>query len=430
MNFSKGNESFLKAALGAFFVRGFGALMVVFFNFLIARVLPISEAGSFFFSYALVVILWNIGSMGMPIALIRFVSGFHFKKKWSEINMVMNISINRVSLGAFFLTGIGFFLLIYAPSFLPISKEVIDIMKIIIWAVPLISLFNLIAFLHQGLHKPLMSILLQNILMPLLTILMLGIMLLMAFRVDVIVVAYVYLISGSVTLVIAFFLWKRQNWVNFSFILNGNKGFLESANPLFVSSFMGLLVQWSGVLFLGVSVSDEGVALFAVAQRIAMLTSFILIAINLVAAPRFAAISVDGDVNRLKEVVIFCNRIMVVLAVPILGLLLFFPHVFLGIFGDEYIQAVPLLRVLVIGQFINVVTGSVGYLLNMTGHEKHMRNLVLLSGTLAISLSYLLVPIYGAMGAAIATAVSVASQNLLAVAVVRKKLGFNALKII
>lgn len=61
---------------------------------------------------------------------------------------------------------------------------------------------------------------------------------------------------------------------------------------------------------------------------------------------------------------------MIALAVPVLAFMVFFPEFLMGLFGEEYKVAAPLLQILAIGQFINVITGSVGYLLNMTGHEK------------------------------------------------------------
>ena len=102
----------------------------------------------------------------------------------------------------------------------------------------------------------------------------------------------------------------------------------------------------------------------------------------------------------------------------------------MGLFGQEYTQAAHLLQLLIIGQFVNVITGSVGFLLNMTGHEKDMRNVVFFSGPLALGLGLFLTPIYGTTGAAVATAFALASQNLLAVFMVKKRLGFNTLNLI
>jgi len=47
-----------------------------------------------------------------------------------------------------------------------------------------------------------------------------------------------------------------------------------------------------------------------------------------------------------------------------------FPVFVLNFFGEEFVAAAPLLVVLSLGQLINVATGSVGFLLLMSGHEK------------------------------------------------------------
>jgi O-antigen/teichoic acid export membrane protein len=82
-----------------------------------------------------------------------------------------------------------------------------------------------------------------------------------------------------------------------------------------------------------------------------------------------------------------------------------------------------------LGQFINVITGSTGYLLTMSGHEKDMRNITIINGIMAIVLALILNPIFGAMGSAVSTAIAVASTNLMAVGMVKKRLGFNTLNI-
>ena len=91
--------------------------------------------------------------------------------------------------------------------------------------------------------------------------------------------------------------------------------------------------------------------------------------------------------------------------------------------GPEFLAGSALLVVLALGQFVNVATGSVGYLLMMTGHEKLMRNSVAIAAALNLALNLTLVPVAGAMGAAIATAISLATLNLVATYYVWSHLG-------
>jgi O-antigen/teichoic acid export membrane protein len=63
----------------------------------------------------------------------------------------------------------------------------------------------------------------------------------------------------------------------------------------------------------------------------------------------------------------------------------------------------------------------------MTGLEKKVRDNVLISGAVSVLLGLILIPVYGVIGAAVAYACGVASQNLLGVYQVKKHLGFNTL---
>ena len=99
----------------------------------------------------------------------------------------------------------------------------------------------------------------------------------------------------------------------------------------------------------------------------------------------------------------------------------------MGLFGAEFAAGGYLLRILAIGQFINVLSGSVGYLLMMSGHERDLRNITLVVGPLSLLLAIVLTNYFGVVGAALATAIGIGSQNLAAVWMVNRRLGFNTL---
>jgi O-antigen/teichoic acid export membrane protein len=58
-----------------------------------------------------------------------------------------------------------------------------------------------------------------------------------------------------------------------------------------------------------------------------------------------------------------------------------------------------------------------------------MRNIIFISAILLISLSFILIPIYGILGAAIAISATAIIQNIAAYVAVRKTLGINTLNI-
>ncbi|WP_462323225.1 hypothetical protein [Halochromatium sp.] len=65
----------------------------------------------------------------------------------------------------------------------------------------------------------------------------------------------------------------------------------------------------------------------------------------------------------------------------------------------------------------------------MTGHERLLRNNVLVAAVVALGMALVLIPAFGLLGAAVATATGMAIQNLLCVWQVRRVLGFNTLAI-
>lgn len=95
---------------------------------------------------------------------------------------------------------------------------------------------------------------------------------------------------------------------------------------------------------------------------------------------------------------------MVLFALPIVGFMLIFPERLMWLFGEQFKSGANLLRIFALGQFVNVMTGCVGYLLSMSGHERVLRNVFFISGPMA-------------------------SQNLLAVGMVERRLGGSLLDV-
>jgi O-antigen/teichoic acid export membrane protein len=190
-----------------------------------------------------------------------------------------------------------------------------------------------------------------------------------------------------------------------------------------------MALQWGGQFIAGSYCSHDKLAQLAVAQRTSMLISFILIAINLISAPKFASLYKQGKKENLKRYAINSTRVMVLFSSPMVLVMIIFPKFIMSFFGPEFIAGAPMLVFLCLGQYVNVLTGSVSQLLMMSGHEKDMRNIQIFVGIFCTILNFVLIKNYGATGAAIATALSVAIQNLIFVGMVQKRLGFNTLAI-
>jgi len=97
------------------------------------------------------------------------------------------------------------------------------------------------------------------------------------------------------------------------------------------------------------------------------------------------------------------------------------------VFGKDFVFSYFPLLILLIGQLVNSTVGTVGALLNMTGHEKDTAIGMTLSAVINIVLNLTLIPHYGTKGAATATTISMITWSILLWYLVRKRLGINSM---
>jgi O-antigen/teichoic acid export membrane protein len=170
-------------------------------------------------------------------------------------------------------------------------------------------------------------------------------------------------------------------------------------------------------------VSATEVGIFGAATRLALLVSFLLITLNNVIAPKFAELHAKDDLQALAQLARRSAAMLTLLVSPLFLLLFIYSEETMALFGSEFSAGDTILAILLGGQLINVVTGSVNFLLMMSGNEKTMRNIIIASAILQLVLVFTLVPLIGGVGAAIASATAVAAKNLVTVYAVYRKLG-------
>jgi O-antigen/teichoic acid export membrane protein len=103
---------------------------------------------------------------------------------------------------------------------------------------------------------------------------------------------------------------------------------------------------------------------------------------------------------------------MLAVTLPFTMIFLFFATPILALFGGEFTQFSETFFVLVLLQSLNVLTGPAGNLLMMADQQKMFRNLVIVGLVLVLALSWVLIPKYNALGAALAVFLGYGFVNL------------------
>ena len=202
--------------------------------------------------------------------------------------------------------------------------------------------------------------------------------------------------------------------------------FLLDSRPMLVSSLTFILLSWVDRIFIGIYLTEEDVAIYDIAAKLALLISFNLDAVNSILAPKVVEHFSKKDKESLRNTVRFTVGISTIISFLIFALLIVFQDFLLGLFGEEFKAGSWILIILGSGQLLNCLCGSVGIILQMTGHQRVYQKILLIGLSVNLILNFALVTTFGIKGVAFATFGSLIFWNILGVFYVKKFVGINS----
>ena len=178
-------------------------------------------------------------------------------------------------------------------------------------------------------------------------------------------------------------------------------------------------------LMLGFFEQMSDVGIYSVANRLASFISFLLIAYNIAASPIISKLYSEGNTSLIQKMLTQSNGILSLIALPLFLGYLVFGKELLALFGPEYGEGYTALCILATGHYLNVLTGSVGSMLIMTGHERFAFYSLLSGAVFSVILNSVLVPWIGMEGSAVASVVSMVTWNMVMLYFVIRHIGLK-----
>ena len=202
------------------------------------------------------------------------------------------------------------------------------------------------------------------------------------------------------------------------------KEIISLSLPMVMTSAMTVIIGQTGIIMLGVFRPEHEAGYYSVAVNLATLTTFVLTAINSMSAPKFSELFHSGRLDELFQVARKATRLIFWTTCPILLFLAAFGNPLLSLlFGHDYTIVYGAMLLLVIGQFVNSISGSTGIFMNMTGNQKAFRNIIASAAGINILLNLLLTPSIGFTGAALSGMISLIFWNFGALLFMKLKYG-------
>lgn len=421
----------LRGGAGSVFVKLSFIGLGLAHSIVLARVLGPSDYGVFAYVYSIIIMLAIPAMFGLPQLVIRETANGHADGTWREVHGLWRWTTMVacvLSVGFIGLSIIGLWL--WPDTFSNMQVQTF------LWGLallPLLALTRLTGSVLRGLRYVVQGQLPGTVIHPALFLFLLVTVLFMEGQLTpdnammLRVVAVLGAFAAGLWLLMrkqAAFTARRAKPVYKARI------WTYSALPMAFAASLQIINQRIGIVMLGFFESSGTVGIYRVATQGAVLTAVGLQAVGMVVAPYFARIYEEGDHERLQRLVRTSIRGICLITFPVAAIFIFFGEPILQlVFGNGYTAAATPLAILCMGQIVNAMFGNVGFLLNMTGNEKITAQGVGMAASSNIVLNIALIPVWGANGAAAATALSFVVWNLYLARAVRVRISVRAFAI-
>jgi O-antigen/teichoic acid export membrane protein len=225
-----------------------------------------------------------------------------------------------------------------------------------------------------------------------------------------------YAVSWALAALVAAWLWHRET-----------KGFGKEAPaegevrdllrygvPRAPAALFSQLLFWTDLFVLARYAGSFETGIYAAAARAGQVILLFIISVSLMFSPFVADLHARGERDKLDRLFKQLTRWTMAVTLPLFVLLAVTPGSALRLFGSEFGQGRTALLILLLGQLVNVATGTVGFILIMVGRTGW--DLVVYAGSIAFDVAAAILLIgglnLGMEGAAIAGALTMALSKL------------------
>jgi len=379
----------------------------------VARIIGATSYGYYAYVLAWMTLLAYVAALGFDVALLRFVAAYRSRQDWDLLRGVVGYAQRRVLAAGLSIAAFGIsMVLIWGHEMPPELRDTF------LTGFPLIPILALLwvrcAFLRAN----------DLVIVPLVSSLIVR---------DAVLIAFVMFVGIALG-------WRPPaHFVMMAMLIGAGLGFLtasrttkqlpvhiksgtpsydakvwrQAAFPLLVIGAVEVLMNRTGVIFLGWIGETKNAGIFSLAFNIAFLVAIPRTAVNTLFAPAISRLFDRKEHAQLQELVtkstIWSLSASAVIAV---GLLITAEFLF-GWFGDSFSAGVPVLRVLLIGQVVIAIAGSQLPIMTMTGNERGAVFLILIGAVINVVATIVLTLWLGMVGTALGAMGSIVVWNIL-----------------
>jgi len=395
-----------------------------------ARYLPVDGYGNVVLGISLLNLLGIVALSGLPQALSRYIP----RKETDEERRRVVASAFHIVVGLSFVLAVATFLLAEPMSRAIFGNEnLVWVFRVFAFVLPFYALFKLSIGGFRGYKRTKPQVLADKVLRP--GFQLLGIVVFVTLGYDTAGIAFAYAVAFVLVAVVSVLFVYRLGDFSVQEIVGGGsisqyRELLAFSIPLAASGAITIIAKHSDLLILGMFRDSGLVGVYELAFRMSMFVVFFFSpAIGYLFQPLISKFDADDDLEKMDQLYTVTTRWIVVASFPIFALMVLFPEQTLTFFfGGEYSQGAFALSVLVLGFMLSRIPGLTSGFLTATGQTKILMYISVGTAVLNIAVNFALIPTYGILGAAIATASAKVLNNVTQSYVIARDFGIHPFK--
>lgn len=186
-----------------------------------------------------------------------------------------------------------------------------------------------------------------------------------------------------------------------------------------------LSLVWLDVLLVAILTTPAEAGVYAVVSRFATSGQLALQAMRLAVAPQISAAFAVKDHTTIRRLYSVSVMWATLISWPAFILIIIFAPWILTLFGAGFESGQKPLVVVSIAMMFNVAAGNVGTILLMSGKSSWSTASLAIALSVNVAANLLLIPVLGAFGAAIAWLLSILTQNIYGLWLIRSRLALS-----
>jgi len=394
-------------------------------HLVLARWLSVENYGIYVYALSWITILLVVVQLGFNTSTVRIISEQRSRNDYPGMRGMFSFS-GQVVAGVGAVTVIAGLGTIWATKHSMSDVEIRTLIFMLPTAVVMALMYQRAYFLH-GLMAIISTQIVVDVARPLLLIAAcLGVVLVGPDHADAMMIV-TFVITSVTFLVVSRLAAKRLASIGdrSSDSTRQPREWLSVSVPYLGIGALTAVILQTDVLMVGTLDSTKAAGVYLPALKLAMLITFPLMALRSRAAPEISAQFAGGNLQQVQRTLSVVFKASVISGALLAAAIIWQREFLLSIFGPEFVSAAPVVVVLSLGVLASCMTNGVETLLIFGPFERHVLTFF---GAIAMAnalLNGLLIPHWGILGAATATAVTMGLRGLFAVVFIRLRTGIS-----